>query len=142
MSKAYDQVEWCFLEKIMLQMGFYHTWVDLIMDCIELLNSYKWGGKRKHYRRDPLSPYLFLLCVEGLSSSLVAAHISLNSNCPNISHLFFVDNNLIFFKANALKCSQIHCILREYERAFGQSINFSKTAICFSPNVNMDCRYF
>ena len=31
MSKAYDRVEWDFLERIMLRMGFHERWVNLIM---------------------------------------------------------------------------------------------------------------
>ena len=34
MSKAYDRVEWAFLEKILLKMGFQNSWVSLIMECI------------------------------------------------------------------------------------------------------------
>ena len=34
MSKAYDKVEWVFLERILLKMGFQDTWVAMIMQCI------------------------------------------------------------------------------------------------------------
>ena len=34
MSKAYDHVEWPYLEKIMSRMGFDDKWVTLIMECI------------------------------------------------------------------------------------------------------------
>ena len=34
MSKAYDKVEWAFLEKFLLKMGFEESWVALIMECI------------------------------------------------------------------------------------------------------------
>jgi hypothetical protein len=34
MSKAYDRVEWKFLERIMRKLGFADRWVDLIMQCI------------------------------------------------------------------------------------------------------------
>jgi hypothetical protein len=31
MSKAYDRVEWDFLETIMRRLGFADVWIDLIM---------------------------------------------------------------------------------------------------------------
>ena len=34
MSKAYDWVEWVYLENIMKKMGFDVKWVNLIMECI------------------------------------------------------------------------------------------------------------
>ena len=34
MSKAYDRVEWFFLEKIMATMGFSQRWISLISMCI------------------------------------------------------------------------------------------------------------
>ena len=33
-SKGYDRVEWSFLEKILLKMGFQASWLALIMECI------------------------------------------------------------------------------------------------------------
>jgi hypothetical protein len=34
MSKAYDIVEWVFLEKIRRRMGFLEQWIQLIMLCV------------------------------------------------------------------------------------------------------------
>ena len=34
MSKAYDRVEWVFLQKVLLKMGFKEAWVGLIMHCV------------------------------------------------------------------------------------------------------------
>ena len=38
MSKAYDRVEWIFLEKILLKMGIQASWVALIMECISTVS--------------------------------------------------------------------------------------------------------
>ena len=79
MSKAYDRVEWTFLEKIILKLGFQNSWVSLIMECITTVTySIMVNGEpqgmitltRGIRQRDPLSPYFFLFCVEGLDAIL------------------------------------------------------------------------
>ena len=34
MHKAYDRVEWIFLEKMMAKLGFDHRWIKLVMACV------------------------------------------------------------------------------------------------------------
>ena len=77
--KTYDRVEWVFLEKILLKMGFSCAWVALIMECITtvsysiLVNEEPKGlivPSRGLRQGDHLSPYLFLFCAEGLNALL------------------------------------------------------------------------
>ena len=79
MSKAYDRVEWTFLEKIMLKLGFDCSWVTFVMRCVKTVSYYVLiNGDPCEYiqpsrgicQGDPLSSYLFLLCAEGLSALL------------------------------------------------------------------------
>ncbi|KAL5780225.1 hypothetical protein ACOSQ2_010962 [Xanthoceras sorbifolium] len=91
---------------------------------------------------DPLSPYLFIICSEGLSALARAAESEgrlLGLRCgrygPRISHLFFADDSLLFFRASPFDCSAVGSILGSYSEASGQKINFDKSALCVSKQV-------
>lgn len=90
---------------------------------------------------DPLAPFLFLLCTEGLhgliNKSATQCDIrgySLCKNNPKLIHLLFVDNSLLFCKATNQDCQKVLDILDTYGRCSGQQINRSKTTIFFIAN--------
>jgi hypothetical protein len=151
MSKAYDRVEWAFLKHIMIKMGFANQWVNLVLECISTVSfSILINGAPKGFFRpsrglrqgDPLSPYLFLLCTEGLHGLITKAindhvirGISLNRGGPVISHLFFADDSLLFCRATRDDCEAILQILSIYEAASGQQVNRDKTKLFFSKST-------
>ncbi len=127
MCKAYDRVEWAFLASLMGKMGFNTKFIALIIECIStvsysiLINGIPHGNftpTRGIRQGDPLSPYLFILCAEGLHYLLkkaqLAGSISGVSLCrlgPEITHLYFVDDSLLFCRATREECQTIQDIL-------------------------------
>lgn len=145
MSKAYDRVEWGFLEAMIGKLGFANHWTGVIMSCVKsvsysvLVNRTPFGKitpTRGIRQGDPLSPYLFLPCAEGLSctlqnavleGSLTGVPIAACGSC--LSHLFFADNSLLFYCANFMEWGNVMNLLKRYELALGQKLNSQKTSI-------------
>ena len=151
MSKAYDRVEWTYLENLMMKMGFCAKWISLIMACVRsvtysiLINGEPKGlitPTRGIRQGDPLSPFIFLLCTEGLHSLIEdAARVgdlkgfSLCKRGPKLTHFFFANDSLLFCRANLDECSNILKLLGVYEQSSGQKINKEKTALFFSKST-------
>ena len=151
-SKAYDKVSRDFLCSRMRSMGFCSKWIDWMILCVKTvtynfcLNGDLVGPvvpNRGLRQGDPLSPYLFLLCVEGLSNMLDSASNNdsihgcrISPLAPVISHLLFADDSFLFFKATLEETLVVKKLLNEYENLSGQSVNFSKSGVFFSSNVD------
>ena len=155
-SKAYDKLEWCFLEGMLMKLGFCREWVDLMLLCVKsvrfnvLVNDQSIGPivpQRGLRQGDPLSPYLFILCAEGLSPLISCSEAvgslhgcKVSRGAPIVSHLFFVDDAYLFFRATMEKCRRVKEILQCYQKAYGQAINFNKSAASFSTCVGAEIR--
>jgi hypothetical protein len=147
MMKAYDRVEWIFLERMMLKMGFSHGWVQMIMRCVRTVRfSVKLNGNMSGSFRpsrglrqgDPLSPYLFLFCVEGFSALLRQAQldrevsgVSFGRDGPTVTHLLFADDSVVFLEASTGNVEALKDILQRYEACSGQRVNLQKSSIYF-----------
>ena len=116
-------------------MGFPPKIITLIMQCITMVsfqllvngiptNSFR--PTRGIYQGDPLSPFLFSLCTEGLSVLLRKAA---SDNClkglrmgqtgPEITHLLFADDSLMFTRAKTEDDIKLREVIQNYEAASG-----------------------
>lgn len=91
---------------------------------------------------DPLSPYLFIICMNVLSRMLIKAQdqghlkgIKISRNAPAINHLIYADDILLFFKANLDSCQKFKDIFLLFGNASGLVVNPTKSDISFSPNT-------
>lgn len=91
----------------------------------------------------PLSPYLFVLCMEW-QGHLIHSTISngkwkpiqLSPDGPHISYLFFSDDLVIFSRADLVHGRPIKDILANFCEFSGHKINGRKTNIFFSKGVD------
>ncbi|XP_062028881.1 uncharacterized protein LOC133744867 [Rosa rugosa] len=151
-SKAYDRLDWSFIHAMLTKLGFASRWIQIVMKCVSsMAYSILLHGEpsplitptRGIRQGDPLSPYLFILCSEGLSaliSQAVHQHniqgLTMCPQAPTLHHLFFADDSILFGSATTTECMQYRRILNTYERASGQKVNFQKSSVVFSNNVS------
>jgi hypothetical protein len=143
--KAYDRVDWNYLEQALMKFCFADKWIKWIMACVKIVTfSVKFNGKllkkiipsRGLRQGDPLSPYLLLFVVEGLSS-LLKEQINLGNShelqiCrrrSGISHLLFVDDSLLLFQANEEQTTRVNQVLHTYEFSTGQLLSPTKCSL-------------
>lgn len=121
-------------------MGFCSKWINWLMLCVNTVSyevcftSTSIGPiipKCRLRQGDLLSPYLFMLCIEGLSNSLnqatrngVMNGCRISPSAPVISHLFSADDSFLFFKATMAKAIAVKSSFVAYEQYLSQSINF------------------
>lgn len=151
MSKAYDRVEWIFLEKMCRKLGFCEKWINLVMKCVTTVSySILVNGKKTESftpsrglrQGDPISPYLFLICAEGFSTLINKAEqegnltgIRIARTAPQVSHLFFADDSVLFFRATQAELDKVKEIIASYEAASGQRVNLVKSELLASANI-------
>lgn len=156
MSKAYDRIEWEYLRELMSKMGFHDWWVQLVLKCVSSVNYTITHGAREMgpvvpsrglRQGDPLSPYLFILCAEGLSalirkyeSNQLIKGIKICRAAPSISHLFFADDSYLFCNADDSDALNLMELLQVFEEASGQQVNLMKSSVVYSSNVTRSCR--
>lgn len=154
MSKAYDRVEWNFLKAMLNKMGFNAKLINLLLECVtsaryKITHSGREFGiivsSRGIRQGDPLSSYLFLIFIEGLTALIhdyerrrLLTGIKVARGAPVLSHMFFADDSYIFCKANGDTTSQVNHMLQTFEKVSGQQINKAKSSVLFSYNTSRE----
>ena len=139
LMKAYDSVNWDFALHGLCCFGMLGKFVSWVRECITspqfsmAVNGTLVGyfeGKRGFRQGDPLSPYLFVLFMEVLSSLLAECVVKnegfgYHHHCFKVgfTHLCFADDLLIFSEASVRSVSAIQKVLSEFESLSGLKAN-------------------
>ncbi|GKV45295.1 hypothetical protein SLEP1_g52400 [Rubroshorea leprosula] len=142
-EKAYDCVDWDFLDWMMDRMGFGVKWRKWIRECLStarisiLLNgspTSEFSISKGLRQGDPLSPFLFLLVGEGLCGLVKKAEcegllkgLEIGRGGMELSLLQFADGTVFMGKACAGNLKVVKAILHWFELISGLKINFSKS---------------
>ena len=156
LEKAYDKLEWSFIRGMLIRANLPADLIDLIMSCISTVSTsilvngetldpiYPLRGIRQG---DPLSQYLFILCMDFLGQLIqekceakMWQHVKASQSGPSFSHLFFVNDLVLFGKADGRRCVVIRDVLDEFCSMLRHSVSITKSRVYFSPNVDRDIR--
>ncbi|XP_021605634.1 uncharacterized protein LOC110610068 [Manihot esculenta] len=154
LEKAYDRLNWDFIQWVLGSYHFSDAWISNIMNCIRTSSmSVLWNGEKLESFKstrgvrqgDPMSSYLFVMCIEQLSrmfKQLVRQcrwkSIPISSNGPMISHLMFADDMVLFAEASVEQSDLILSCLDDFAKASGQKVNLAKSSLYLSPFVDSD----
>lgn len=151
-EKAYDSVNWEFLEFMMNKMGFVWKWRKRIMECIStpLVSVLVNGSPTEEFRvgrglrqGDPLSPFLFLIVAEGLNLMLkevvgIGCYEGYKVGDLSITHLQFADDTLLVGEKSSMNIWSIKAVLQLFQSISGLKVNFYKSRLI---GVNVEERW-
>ncbi|XP_017613545.1 uncharacterized protein LOC108458650 [Gossypium arboreum] len=153
LEKAYDRVRWDFINAFLQAAGIHSFLINIIMSSITNSSmQVLWNGVPLSKFRPgrgirqgcPLSPYLFVLCMDWLGQEIYSTiskgqwkPIRLSRSGPSISHLFFTDDLVIFSKVDQEHCRLIKEILGRFYDFSGHKINAGKINIFFAKGVDV-----
>lgn len=146
MQKAYDSLEWHFLEEVLAGMQVPQRFIEWIMSYVRtvsysiLINgcpSAPSKAKRGVRQGDPLSPYLFVLAMDYLTRLLKTFRrnpdFKYHPRChrQHIIQLSFVDDLLLFSKGDASSNTLLYECFQQFSQVFGLTANQAKSCVYF-----------
>ncbi|XP_056685700.1 uncharacterized protein [Spinacia oleracea] len=154
LEKAYDRLDWNFIRFCLARKGFDKSSCDLIMECIaspqtsvlvngKSSNSFK--TSRGIRQGDPISPYIFIICMEYLTDLIYEASdqgewkpFFLKRGGIPITHLMFADDLILFGDTSRETLHSMQRVLDQFWECSGQNMNNSKSKLYFSQHTPGD----
>ncbi|XP_057744794.1 uncharacterized protein LOC130962625 [Arachis stenosperma] len=153
---AYDKLSWDFIKVRLKELKLPVKVIQIIMHCVNSVSyNVLWNGnkteefipKRGVRQGDPISPYLFVICMDKLSQ-LIEELVHLGEwkpmaagrRGPRISHLIFADDVLLFTEASQEQMQRVKEVLEKFCKASGLKINEEKSSIVFSKSTYINLR--
>ncbi|XP_052622513.1 uncharacterized protein LOC128127842 [Lactuca sativa] len=144
-EKAFDSVNWNYLDSIMEQLNFGGKWRWWIRGCLSssrtsvLVN----GSPTEEFvitkgvrQGDPLSPFLFIIAMEGLNQAINKARelglltgIGLPGMGPTLSHMFYADDAIFVGEWDRSSIKNLSALLKCFHISSGLKVNFFKSRL-------------
>uniref|UniRef100_A0A251TXQ6 Putative RNA-directed DNA polymerase, eukaryota, Reverse transcriptase zinc-binding domain protein n=1 Tax=Helianthus annuus TaxID=4232 RepID=A0A251TXQ6_HELAN len=142
-EKAYDSLNWEFLNSIMAQMNFplkWRNWIMAIVSSVKasvLVNgspTQEFKCYRGLRQGDPISPFLFIIAMEALSGVMKKActiglykGIKCSTHGPLLSHFLYADDAVFVGEWSRENVLNLNRILRCFYLASGLRVNLKKS---------------
>ncbi|XP_071695737.1 uncharacterized mitochondrial protein AtMg01250-like [Rutidosis leptorrhynchoides] len=142
-EKAFDSLNWEFLDEMMFLMGFGIKWRKWIASCLGsasisvLVN----GSPTKEFnlgrgvrQGDPLSPFLFIIVAEGLNwmaksavSNGLFCGVEIGNDKIPLSHLQYANDTIFFGKWSLENMENLMKLLKCFELSSRLKMNYNKS---------------
>lgn len=146
-AKAYDRLSWSYIKEVLKAYGFDYNWIKGVMalvttaSCFIILNgspSRTFRPSRGLRQGDPLSPFLFILMMEGLGKEITTAKeegriqgLRLTRNGDTLTHQQFVDDTKLQGTPTIKEAKAFKQILHEFALAASTEVSLTKSKVFF-----------
>ena len=147
LAKAYDNLCGTYIKALLKAYGFDHNWIRWVMALASmasfsiLLNgspSRTFMPCRGLRQGDPLSPFLFVLMMEGLGNAIKYAKgegkiqgLKLTLNGDSLTHQQFVDDTMLHGTPTIKEALAFKQILKDFSLVVGTEVRLTKSKIFF-----------
>lgn len=144
LRKAYDSISWDFMREVIQGLGVPSIMVQWIMQCVSTasfsiaINGSLHGffnGKRGIRQGDPMSPYLFLMCMEYFhryfAHKATTKKFKFHCKCKElkITHLAFADDLMVFSRGDKASVQIVMDTLHDFSLTSGLQISKEKSVV-------------